>query len=284
MRNITTVILSLILPALMMAQNPAYQIYNNQGEQVTYQQTLQALQASDVVLFGELHNNPVCHWLQLEITQDLYQMKDTNLVIGAEMFERDDQAIINEYFKDLISQRSFEREAKLWDNYQKAYKPLVEFAKDSGLKFVATNIPRRYADYVASHGLSLDSLAEKKQQWFAPLPIEVNMELASYQEMMNMGGGHGIEHMVHAQAVKDATMAHFINQYLEAEETLFHLNGTFHSKYNEGIYWYLNKYNPDLKVTTLNSAEQKHVTELQQANQKLGDFILTIPDNMTKPY
>ena len=39
------------------------------------------LQKQDVVLFGEFHNNPISHWLQLEVTTDCRLTRD--LVLGA---------------------------------------------------------------------------------------------------------------------------------------------------------------------------------------------------------
>ncbi|MEZ4981018.1 MAG: ChaN family lipoprotein [Saprospiraceae bacterium] len=38
--------------------------------------------------------------------------------------------------------------ARLWSNYKTDYAPLVDFAKENDLQFVATNIPRRYASLV----------------------------------------------------------------------------------------------------------------------------------------
>jgi len=99
---------------------------------------------ADIVLFGELHDNPISHWLQLELTKDLYDLKKDKLVLGAEMFESDNQVILDEYLSGKILQSSFESEARLWSNYKTDYKPLVEFARINKLKFVASNIPRRY--------------------------------------------------------------------------------------------------------------------------------------------
>ncbi|MDZ7775007.1 MAG: ChaN family lipoprotein [Bacteroidales bacterium] len=78
---------------------------------------LRKIADADVVFFGELHNNPVAHWLQLEVTRDLYQEKNGNLVLGAEMFEADNQLIIDEYLEGTIRQKDFEKEARLWSNY-----------------------------------------------------------------------------------------------------------------------------------------------------------------------
>ena len=71
------------------------------------------------------------------------------------------------------SKKSFEKESKIWDNYKTDYSPLVEFAKDSSLMFVATNIPRRYASIVYGKGFEgLENLEPEAKGYIAPLPVE----------------------------------------------------------------------------------------------------------------
>ena len=48
---------------------PAYRIFTQDGKTVKYQKMLKELSEADVVFFGELHNNPICHWLQLATDQ-----------------------------------------------------------------------------------------------------------------------------------------------------------------------------------------------------------------------
>ena len=49
----------------------AYQIFNAKGKKSSYSKMINSLTKQDVILFGELHNNPISHWLQLEVTTDL---------------------------------------------------------------------------------------------------------------------------------------------------------------------------------------------------------------------
>ena len=120
----------------MKADKAAYQIYNIKGKKVSYAKLFKQAMGADVVLFGELHNNPICHWLQLELTADLFKEKGNQLVLGAEMFERDGQLILDEYIDGEISTRSFESQARLWPNYETDYKPLIEFAKENSIPFI----------------------------------------------------------------------------------------------------------------------------------------------------
>ena len=70
---------------------PAYQIFDDQGKSSNYEKMFKDCQKADIILFGELHNNPISHWLQYELTNDLYNSVGENLVLGAEMFETDNQ-------------------------------------------------------------------------------------------------------------------------------------------------------------------------------------------------
>jgi uncharacterized iron-regulated protein len=78
------------------------------------------------------------------------------------MFEADNQVVLDEYLKGIITGKQFETEAKMWQNYATDYKPMVDFAQKNKIPFVATNIPRRYASLVSKGGLeALNQLSEE---------------------------------------------------------------------------------------------------------------------------
>ncbi len=266
----------------------AYQIYTATGEPVTYGEMLTGALASEVVLFGELHNNPIAHWLQYEVGGDLFIEKDSLLVIGAEMFETDNQLLLDEYFDGIIRERDFTSEARLWNNYTTDYRPLLEFARENGVRYVATNIPRRYAALVNREGFqALDTLSPVAQQYIAPLPVPYDPDLPGYKAMLEMGDmpAHVSENLPKAQAIKDATMAHFILDNLEEGNIFLHLNGAYHSNNDEGINWYLRHYSASpLEIMTISTVEQESAESLQEENHGLADFIIVVPSTMTKTY
>lgn len=90
--------------------------------------------------------------------------------------------------------------------------------------------------------------------------------------------------MAKAQASKDATMAYFILKNLSDGKTFIHFNGTYHSDNFEGISWYLKRNNPELKILTIGSIEQNSIDELNEESMSVADFILCIPEDMTKTY
>ena len=275
----STLIISLfvILTAFSGDKN-TYRLFDADGKKVKYDKMMKNLLEADVVFFGEQHNNPICHWLQLQVTKDLYAAHHDKLVLVAEMFERDNQLLIDEYFSGLISKKNFEKEARLWPNYKTDYAPLLEFARENKLDFIATNIPRRYASVVYGKGFEgLEELPEAARAYFAPLPIDYDPNLKGYKDMLEMGGDHGGDNLPKAQAIKDATMAWSIAEHAGNGKVFIHYNGTYHSNNFEGILWYLNKYKPGLKIVTIASEEQDDTEELEEEKKGLADFILITP-------
>ncbi len=271
---------------------PAYNIFTGNGKKADYEDIIKEIIKADVVFFGELHDNPIAHWLELEISKSLFETKGKNLVLAAEMFEADNQLLIDEYFAGLIKESSFESEVRLWKNYGTDYKPLLNFAKEKNLKFIASNIPRRYASAVASGGFeALQKISSEGLKYIAPLPVEYDPELACYKDMLSMGGAIGgaaggkvNENLPKAQAIKDATMANFIRNNHVKGQIILHFNGSYHSARYMGIIWYLNKYDPSIKVVTISTILQDDIDKLGSEKKNEADFIIAVPTSMTRTY
>lgn len=268
------------------AQNPeAYKLYNNKGKEIKFSKMIDDLADADVVLFGELHNNSMNHWLELQVAKSLFDKKKL-IQLGAEMFEADDQLAIDEYFQGLFKESNFEKEVKLWNNYKTDYKPLLDFAKTNKLDFIATNIPRRYASMVPKDGFEgLDTLSDAAKKYIAPLPVQFDTLVPNYKEMLEMDMGHAMNkvNFAKAQAIKDATMAYFITENLKPGHTFIHYNGEFHSKLYGAISWYLRIYKPEVKIVTISTQEADN-TDFKDEYKAQGDFIFVIPSDMTKTY
>jgi len=285
-------VLLLLFPALLLTgqtEKSAYKIFNEEGKTRKYEKMLNECKEADIILFGELHNNPIIHWLQFELSKDLHSVHEDKLILGAEMFETDNQLLLNEYLEELISITRFEDESKLWPNYKTDYKPLVDFAKTNKLDFIATNIPRRYASMVSKGGFeALEQLSDEAKSLIPPFPILYDSTLNCYKSMLSMGGGamgaHVNSNLPKAQAIKDATMSYNIYQNWSEGKVFIHFNGTYHSDNFESIIWYLKKYNEDLKIVSIASVSQKKIDKLQDKNLGKANFILCTPESMTKTY
>lgn len=264
---------------------PAYKIFDKNGNESSYSEMLSSATGNNVIFFGELHNNPISHFLEFELTKDLYDKTGNKLILAAEMFEADDQIILDEYIEGKISERNFKAESKLWNNYSTDYKPLVEFAKSNGLKFIASNIPRRYASIVYSKGLSgLDSLEPQAYKWIVPLPVNIDLTLKTYASLKEGMEGHKNNFLPESQAIKDATMSYFILKNINENSKIIHYNGAYHSDYFEGIVWFLKRDKPELKILTISSVEQNDLNKPEDENINKADFIIVIDSDMTKTY
>lgn len=273
----------LLIANTVVSQKKPYVIYNSDGKEVSYEKMLKRLGKSDIILFGELHDNSIAHWLQYEVTSDL--SKSEQLILGAEMLEADNQLVLNDYLKDSITYEGLDSLARLWSNHKTDYAPLVDFAKEEQLQFIATNIPRRYANLVYRKGFEvLDTLSSSEKEWIAPLPIPFDSELPTYKNILEMMGEHGTPELVMAQATKDATMAHFILKNYKKDHLFIHYNGAYHSDNYEGILWYLKREKNDIKYATISTVSQDNVNVLLKENQGKADFIICVDSNMTKTY
>jgi uncharacterized iron-regulated protein len=265
----------------------SYRIFDKDGGITDFGQMAEVCSQTEIILFGELHNNSIVHWLQLELTMNLFERKGEQLILGMEMFEADDQLKIDEYFSGLIAERNFRQDARLWNNYTTDIRPLVEFARESQLRLIATNIPRRYAALVNREGFEgLEDLTPEGLKYVAPLPVAYDPDLPGYKAMLEMAGlpAHTSDNFPKAQAIKDATMAHFIFKNYFPDHVFLHFHGAFHSNNYEGIVWYLQRLQPNLRLITISSVEQSQIETLDEENLGLADFIIVSPNTMTKTY
>ena len=268
---------------------PAYSLFNAKGKKTSYKKMLQSIAKADVIFFGEMHYDPIAHWLQFELIKDAFQ-NHASVQIGGEMFENHQQWALDLYQAGKIGSKTFEDTVKWWNNYPTDYAPIVDFAVQNKIPVFATNIPRIYARTVARHGqAALDTVPPERRGWLVPLPYEVDFELPTYKVLLGGGGGHGSEmptmqakNFVSAQAIKDATMAFRIHSTFKAGSKYFHLNGAYHSDFKEGIIWYLRRHNPKLRILNISTVYQEQLTKLNKEHLKRADFVITVPATMTQ--
>lgn len=262
-----------------------YKLFDAKGKEQSVEKMFKEATQKNWIFFGEFHNSATIHRLQLLLIQHLYSKHGSKLIVGAEMFESDNQDIIDEYFAELINTKYFEDECRLWTNYKTDYKPIVEFLKKNKLLLIATNIPRRYAHMVHYKGLeSLNALPEHVRKLFLPpLPVQIDTTLASYQEIKKMAM-HGGKFMMEAQAIKDATMAHFIQKYWSPGKVFLHLNGAFHTNNYEGIISFLPKTWQRKDMLVISMVTQKDIEKLEDTNKGLGDYIFCFSEDYAKSH
>lgn len=269
----------------------AYRLYNNSGEQISFETMIDSLGRAEVVFIGENHNCPISHWMELEITKALHGRWGDRLILGEEMMEADNQLILDEYLSGKISYDRFETEARLWPNYSTDYYPVVYYAKDNGIPFVATNVPRRYANAVNGGGLGvLDNFSEEARSYIAPLPIPFEYDTIAadakfgIMQMLSQRTPEEMRSLAEAQALKDATMGWFIARNMKPDTRFVHINGTMHSNSGDGIIPYLLHYRPGTRIATVTSVREDEIDNLDPTYLDMADFYIVVPVDFPTSY
>lgn len=263
----------------------AFVLYNAKGKKVSYKKMKSSIVQQEFVFFGEYHDNPIAHWLELEVTKELFAVHGNALQLGFEMFEQDQQMLMNDYMDGIISEKVFEDSCRLWPNYKTDYKPLLMYAKQNKIFCVASNVPRRYASILFKKGRpAMDSLSEVDKSYIAPLNFEIDTSLSQYSALKEMEQHMVGSHLMEAQALKDATMAHFILLNKKPTNVVLHYNGAYHSDYHQGIVWFIRKAKPNAKIVTISTVTQENISKLDKENLNKADFIICVPESMTRTH
>lgn len=240
---------------------------------------------NEYVFFGEYHDNPISHWLQYEIMEDLHKQYGDSLRIGFEMFEQDQQLLLNDFMRGTISDQTFKDSMRLWPNYKTDYQPIIQYAKTNHLFCLADNVPRRFASLLYKKGRSaLEALSDLDKSYMCPVDFPVDSTLSQYAAL-NSGDAHmGGRRMMEAQAFKDATMAHFLLLNKRPGDVFLHLNGAYHSDYDQGILWYIRQKQPEAKIMTISTVTQDNIKKLEKENLGKANFIICVPSTMTSTH
>jgi uncharacterized iron-regulated protein len=259
-----------------------YKIYDVKNKKLNdLDQLITAVKGTDVVIFGEEHNDSVGHLLETEIFKKM-MLAYPGTALSMEMFSTDVQPVINEYLSGMISEKNFIKEARAWNNYTD-YKPLIELAKTNKAAVIAANVATRYSNAVTFGGLQkLAEFPAVSKAYFPPLPVDTatGRYLDKFLETL---GGHDMGNMkiYQTQNLWDASMAWSIARYTKANpgKKLLQLNGRFHSDEKLGTVAQLKKYAPKLKVLNISCFAGADFAEPDwEKYQLLGDYIiLTAP-------
>jgi len=285
---------------------PAYIIYDKDGNMLTYAEMMADLVERQVVLFGEMHNDAISHWLETLVLRDLYEAHDDQLVVGCEMWESNGQAQLDSLFSGKMKRDYYLKHAKMWPNTETDYLPLLDFCLKRDIPFVGTNLPAVLAHYVALKGPEiLNQMPEKVKKLLAPTPYHFDLSQPAYTHMAaglpsdeewlakKKAGTLGNSpmdkffptFMVQAQACRDATMAYHIAQRLtDKDKRFFHFNGEMHSGGNTGICYYLRYYKPDVDIVTISVLKMKNPLKFNAKTSSRADYNIIVPQSMYVSY
>ena len=285
-----------------------YRAFDSKGRAVTLEEIVAALDKADALFLGETHTDPTAHLLEAELLRRADERfaqgssaRKRAVALSLEMFERDVQTVLDEYLAGLITERHFLLSSRPWSNYETDYRPLVEYAREHRLSVIAANAPARYVSRVSASGPdSLQALSQSAKSWLPPLPFQPASDAYTAKFNSLMGGGaasapasphstaaptpaqpqagvHGTLHLLDAQNLRDASMAHAIAEYLKSnrDALVVEVNGTFHSEERLGVPDQLKHYSSKARsvVVTIIPGEIFPAFDAEHLG-KLGDFVI----------
>lgn len=283
------ILLILVVLCLVTAISAAdYRIVNTKsGKQISMAKMAADLAKYDVVFFGELHDTALLHKLELELLREIHK-RQKNVIVSMEMFERDVQSYLNMYLSYDMDAEEFVLNSRPWPNYERSYRPLVDFAKEHKLPVIAANVPRSLAGRaVRNRDNFYETLNENETLWTAK---EVYAPDDEYKEkfiaVMRENAAHGMpgdesmfEKLYYAQCLKDDTMAESIVKAIQPKSrtTLIHYNGDFHSRSFLGTAQRVMMQNPKLRVAVITVEHLPRISDYtySKEHKKLGNYIIT---------
>ncbi|WP_232023423.1 ChaN family lipoprotein [Thiomicrorhabdus aquaedulcis] len=239
-----------------------YQIIDSDGAQpLSLQQLTDKVRDSDVVFVGEFHGNHASHLLQMHLMAQLHAQRPQQ-TLSMEMFNRDQQPILNRYLDGEIGETYLIKEAPAWQNYTGSYRPLVEYAKSHFIPVIAANASADIVRCIGREGAAYpDKLPSHERAYIAKEPFKDNSAYREkYMEFLD-GARHlspeKAQNNYLAQLARDNTMAESIYQawLKHPKHQIVHLNGAFHSDEFLGTVALLKARNPALKISVISPIE-----------------------------
>jgi uncharacterized iron-regulated protein len=268
----------LLEPAGMLAAHRV--VESRTGAEIGFTALADRAAASELVFFGELHDDAGTHRLQLALLEALAERRD-DVVLSLEMFERDVQPALDAYLAGQSTEAEFLAAARPWPNYATDYRPLVEFARVRGWPVLAANVPRPLAALVARGGLEvLDELPAAERALAAS---ELSCPHDRYYERFveTMGTHPGMDEAMvlrfyQAQCVKDETMAESIAAAPGARTgaLVVHMNGSFHSDYGDGVPARVKRRRPGARLLILSGIPVEPGAALHAEDRERADYLL----------
>lgn len=272
-----------------------YKIYDTRSRQVVgVENIISEMASADVLFFGEEHNDSAGHYLENKIFRALAAQYPGQVALSLEMFETDNQTVLNEYLEGRIDESRLSKDARLWSNYRD-YRPMIEFAKQNHIQVVAANPPRRYVNLVSRRGMrSLDSLSKEAKKFLPPLPYDTltGRYRDKFMDIMKGSPGAASANIYYSQSLWDAGMGYSIYRFMKENKhkKVFHCVGKFHVEEKLGTAAQLQLRNRKLRLMNIicfsdSSFNKNSLTgEEWERFAPLGDYIIIVNPDLKKTY
>lgn len=226
---------------------------------IDWDSLLARLAVADIVVIGERHNDVAGHQLKAELIRDLLQ-NNANLAVAMEMFERDEQGIVDLYLDGKISKEALVKVTgsaswgggtNTWDAW---YQPIVDAVRahhSEGAVLIAANSVRAFVTLARLEGFGvLEDLRDGGNQTFVVPDLGIDdsayrqrfVDLMSPKPHATNGSDAPPRHAAamdpaaffRAQQVWDASMADAVVRAAKQERQVVLIAGDFHVAFEGG--------------------------------------------------
>jgi uncharacterized iron-regulated protein len=260
------------------------------GEEVALRPLARRLARADVVFLGETHLDETTHRLQLHLLAELIALRDGEVILAMEQFERDVQPAIDDYLAGRSDETAFRAKSRPWGNYATDYRPLIELAKARGIEVVASNVPRAVARKIATGGAAAFAALDATEKTLVAREL-LPSSARYWQRVENairghaaMGGGtpapDSDERRFATQSLWDNTMAESIALATRRRPgaLVVHVNGGFHSAHFDGTVAQLIAREPHLEVATvaIDPVDDVGLASGRKSDEPVADFVAAV--------
>lgn len=228
-----SIALLVAVPALAHITNdwPVYRV--SDGKTITFQQMIDELKGTDVVVIGESHDSPEHHQLQLAII-DAYHQSETPLAVGMEMFTADSQRQLDRWTNGKLNKSSFIRlYYKNWQMPWPLYSEILLYTQEHRIPLIGLNIDPKIPKKVARQGFA--SLTPKELKKVPPgVTCNVDPEYMAFIKQVYASHNKSeksFTHFCEAQKLWNSFMASGIMDYVRRNSgrTMVVLTGAGHA-------------------------------------------------------
>lgn len=274
-------LLSFLLP--LACSTPTRIVAPTTDRELTIDEVADDLASADVVALGELHQTPAVHATHLALIQALHARRP-RMVVAMEMFERDVQTLMLRYLNGFVPETTFKQGARPWPDYDRDYRPVVEFCKAQGLVVLAANAPRKLANQVVTEGLD-KVLGNPDVARETTAPDDDYFEAFRAEMQGHPGLSDAKLHAYYAaQCLKDDTMAESIVEHVQAnvkageKPFVVLVCGKMHSDYGRGTVARIKRRMPQLAIRVLSAETVDDVASgVYQSPRGVADYVVVAP-------
>jgi uncharacterized iron-regulated protein len=246
----------------------------------------QALAAADILLLGEVHDNPLHHRLRAEeLLHAGWHQRALGAPAPALVLEhiRTDQHLALAGFRALDRQRRRQPaaffEALQWEKSgwpdARMFAPLIEAALDLEWPIFAGNVPRAEIRDIARQGLSILAGDERERLGLGvPFPEALQTALLDELEASHCGlmPKTAFAGLADAQRYRDAFMARALTDAAETHRRAILLAGNGHVRSDRGVPFHLRRMAPGKRIASV------LFVEVEDAKSTVADYVQRGPD------